>query len=278
MTLFTSGTTGKPKRIHFTEADQELTIDYFHHGMQNLVDQSDKVLILMPVRAPGSIGDLLRTGLERLGVQVCAYGPPDEAAYAGVLRLIAEEDVTSVVAAPFQAQRMLEEVRSCRQEKGRGRGRQAKTDGWAGDGAAAEGGAGAGLMASLRTVLLSAAYVPSALCAALEREWSCRVFEHYGMTEMGLGCAVSCPAAPRGAGYHVRESDLYIEIIDPQTGEAAPDGCFGEIVFTTLTRRGMPLIRYRTGDVSRWLTGPCRCGSVWKKEVIKWRLHIKAIV
>jgi phenylacetate-coenzyme A ligase PaaK-like adenylate-forming protein len=81
------------------------------------------------------------------------------------------------------------------------------------------------------------------------------------MTEMGLGCAVSCEYQN---GYHVREADLYLEIIDPDTGKTLPDGTWGEIVFTTLTRVGMPFIRYRTGDISRWKTESCRCGSKLK--------------
>ena len=67
------------------------------------------------------------------------------------------------------------------------------------------------------------------------------------------------------AGYHPREADLFFEIVDPSTGEVLPDGVPGEIVFTTLTRRAMPLIRYRTGDFSRWIPEPCPCGSVLKR-------------
>jgi phenylacetate-coenzyme A ligase PaaK-like adenylate-forming protein len=78
------------------------------------------------------------------------------------------------------------------------------------------------------------------------------------MTEMGLGGGVECEAR---RGYHLREADLYFEIIDPATGRVLPDGEYGEVVFTTLTRRGMPLVRYRTGDVSRFIPGKCSCGT-----------------
>jgi len=66
-------------------------------------------------------------------------------------------------------------------------------------------------------------------------------------------------------GYHLREADLYFEIVDPLTGEVLPDGELGEVVFTTLNRTGMPLIRYRTGDVSRFLPGPCGCGTMLRR-------------
>jgi phenylacetate-coenzyme A ligase PaaK-like adenylate-forming protein len=79
------------------------------------------------------------------------------------------------------------------------------------------------------------------------------------MTEMGLGGGVFCEALN---GYHLREADMLFEIVDPITGRSLPDGEFGEVVFTTLTRKGMPLIRYKTGDISRFLIEPCTCGTV----------------
>jgi phenylacetate-coenzyme A ligase PaaK-like adenylate-forming protein len=81
------------------------------------------------------------------------------------------------------------------------------------------------------------------------------------MTEMGLGGGVECQAR---RGCHLREADLYFEIVNPTTGEPVADGETGEVVFTTLTRRGMPLIRYRTGDLSRFIPGDCPCGTTLK--------------
>ena len=87
---------------------------------------------------------------------------------------------------------------------------------------------------------------------------------------MGLGGGVECAAQ---VGYHMREADLYVEIIDPKTGRVLPDGVYGEVVFTTLTRRGMPLIRYRTGDISRLIPDTCPCGTHLKTlEKITHRL------
>ena len=96
----------------------------------------------------------------------------------------------------------------------------------------------------------------------IEAAWGCKVFEHYGMTEMGLGGAVSCGFLE---GCHIRESDLYLEIIDPKPGQVLPEGKEGEVVFTTLTRKGMPFIRYRTGDWSSFIPEPCQCGSILKR-------------
>jgi phenylacetate-coenzyme A ligase PaaK-like adenylate-forming protein len=114
----------------------------------------------------------------------------------------------------------------------------------------------------IKSVLLSADHVPQAIVREIERVWGCPVFNHYGMTEMGLGGAVDCRAR---SGYHIREADLYVEIIDPATGLPVPDGVQGEVIFTTLTRSGMPLIRYRTGDLSRIIPAPCPCGTVLKR-------------
>jgi phenylacetate-coenzyme A ligase PaaK-like adenylate-forming protein len=79
---------------------------------------------------------------------------------------------------------------------------------------------------------------------------------------MGLGGGVECEALD---GYHLREGDLYFEVVDHETGGVCSDGQIGEVVFTTLTRRGMPLIRHRTGDTARINPQFCPCGSVLRR-------------
>ena len=110
-----------------------------------------------------------------------------------------------------------------------------------------------------KSVLLSADYVPESVLAFLEETWNCRVYTHWGMTETGYGGGVQCGARE---GYHLRDVDLLLEVIDPETGEPVEDGVYGELVLTTLRRKGMPLIRYRTGDLGRLLTGRCGCGCL----------------
>ena len=82
------------------------------------------------------------------------------------------------------------------------------------------------------------------------------------MTEMGLGGGVDCRVR---ADYHLREADLLFEIIDPDSGMVVPEGERGEVVFTTLTRSAMPLVRYRTGDISRFVPGDCPCGTALRR-------------
>ena len=108
-------------------------------------------------------------------------------------------------------------------------------------------------------MLLSADYVPVSVQRFLEKTWNCRVFTHWGMTETGYGGGVQCGAR---AGYHLRDRDLLIEILDPETGQPVPEGQYGELVLTTLRRRGMPLVRYRTGDLGRMIAEPCACGCL----------------
>ncbi len=100
--------------------------------------------------------------------------------------------------------------------------------------------------------------LPGDLRSAMEASWGCRVLDHWGMTETCFGGGVECLSR---CGYHLRELDLFIEILSPLTGMPVPEGELGEIVVTTLRREAMPLIRYRTGDAARWLEGPCPCGS-----------------
>jgi len=109
----------------------------------------------------------------------------------------------------------------------------------------------------IRAVLSSSEPLSEDGRAALQSAWRCRVFDHFGMTETGYGGAVECEAHE---GMHIRENDLYFEVIDGD-GRRLPDGTPGELAVTTLTRRGMPLIRYRTGDRAVLSGEDCPCGS-----------------
>ncbi|MCR4608241.1 MAG: phenylacetate--CoA ligase [Eubacterium sp.] len=85
------------------------------------------------------------------------------------------------------------------------------------------------------------------------------IYDIYGLTEIyGPGIGISCK---HDQGIHIWDDYVYIEIINPETGENVPDGEFGEIVITTLVKEGAPLIRYRTHDISRIIPGECPCGS-----------------
>jgi phenylacetate-CoA ligase len=98
-----------------------------------------------------------------------------------------------------------------------------------------------------------------AMRAQLETLWGCAAVDFYGLSEMiGPGVATECVEARDGL--HLNEDHFLPEIVDPRTGVPLPDGREGELVLTSLTKEALPLLRYRTGDVTRLDPAPCRCG------------------
>lgn len=226
VTLSTSGTTAPPKRVYFNDADLELTLDFFHHGMSTMLQPGGCVLILLPGNTPDSVGDLLARAVDRLGARGVVHGPLGDPAPA--LQTAAAQESDCLVGIPVQVLAMAEHPEAPR------------------------------LKGAIHSVLLTTDYVPRALAERVRHAWGCEVFEHYGMTETGLGGGVDCRAHQ---GYHLRGADLYYEVVDPVSGAPLPPGREGELVVTTLTRQAMPLLRYRTGDLGRLLSGACPCGG-----------------
>ena len=96
------------------------------------------------------------------------------------------------------------------------------------------------------------------LRGALERAFGCPAYDVYGLSEIvGPGVAGECEARE---GLHLADDHFLSEIIDPATGAVLPPGHEGELVLTTLTKRALPLIRYRTGDVTTLTDAACACG------------------
>ena len=96
------------------------------------------------------------------------------------------------------------------------------------------------------------------------------LYDIYGLTEIyGPGIGINCPGE---TAMHCFDDFLYIEIINPETGENVPDGEEGEIVITTLVKEGAPLLRFRTHDMSRIIPGECPCGCKYPRlDIIKGR-------
>jgi phenylacetate-CoA ligase len=93
----------------------------------------------------------------------------------------------------------------------------------------------------------------------IEAALGLRAVSFYGLSEMcGPGVAAECLTARDGL--HVQEDHFLVEVVDPEDGRPIPAGAEGELVFTTLMREALPLIRYRTGDIGRLQTDPCACG------------------
>ena len=97
----------------------------------------------------------------------------------------------------------------------------------------------------------------------IEKMWGIDALDIYGLSEiMGPGVANECL---QKNGLHIFEDHFIPEIIDPATGKNVPDGVAGELVFTCITKEGIPLIRYRTRDITRLLPTQCACGRTLRR-------------
>ena len=225
----TSGTTGPAKRIFYTERDIEHTVGFFAAGISELVGKGDAVCVAMPFSGPDGLGELICRALGRLGARPVR---------AGTGRTLGELDALLDGEAPAAYIGMSVPLLSLlrwRQMNGR--------------------------PLVLKRALVSGDACPEGVCSGLEALLGTRLFPHYGSREMCLGGAVTCSAHE---GMHLRENHVLAEIVD-ENGRAVPDGEYGELVITTLDMEAMPLIRYRTGDFTRFLPEPCPCGGVTRR-------------
>ena len=236
VTLFTSGTTGTPKRIYFSEEELRLTEEYFSHGMAEFVTAGQKVLILFPGRSPDCLNELLTRALLRIGVKSQVFGFPAPERYGEMLDTIIEGNFDFLAGPPEAvsgfARYLTDESLSHR------------------------------LSGRMKGVLLAASCVTDKCVEEIRAALGCSVFEHYSMTETAYAGCVGCTVTPT---CHIWESDLYYEIVEPESGLPVPPGETGEIVVTTLRKRAMPFIRYRTGDLCRLITQSCPCGSILRR-------------
>jgi phenylacetate-coenzyme A ligase PaaK-like adenylate-forming protein len=235
ITIPTSGSSGPPKRIFSTLADLEETIAFFRYGMRHLVSEGDRVALLMSSTRPGAVGDLLTRGLKSWGIPVKVMGPAPAPLAPSWLKELESFSPSCLVGLPSQIFLLSRKL-------------------------APPG--------PLKSVLLSGEASPASLKKAVAASWKVSVFDHYGQTETGLAGAVDCP---RIQGPHLREAELMAEIAGPE-GEALPHGEAGELILTTLTRRAMPLVRYKTGDLGRLVREKCPCGSAMARLVVFGRL------
>lgn len=222
----TSGTTGPSKRIFYTERDIAHTVGFFAAGIGEFVSPGEAVAVAMPFSGPDGLGELICRAVERLGARAVRMGVGRSLGEQA--EMLEAERPAAYIGMPVP---MLGLIR------------------WM------------GTPGSLRRALVSGDACPDGVICELERLLGTRLFPHYGSREMCLGGAVTCPAHE---GMHLRENHIIAEIVSPE-GEALPDGEFGELVITTLDMQAMPLIRYKTGDYTRFLAEPCPCGGVTRR-------------
>lgn len=217
----TSGTTGNSKRVFYTEQDCEQTISLFMAGLGELIFPGSITMVCMPFSGPYGLGELIAEAICRLGATPLKIGIGKT--YGELQTILETEKPDTYVGMTVP---LLSLLRYC------GKG-------------------------SLQRALVSGDTCPETVIAECERILGTKLFPHYGSREMGLAGAICCPAHE---GMHLRENHTIAEIID-ERGNPVPDGEFGELVITTIGAEAMPLIRYRTGDRTRILPEPCRCGS-----------------
>lgn len=111
---------------------------------------------------------------------------------------------------------------------------------------------------NLKIGLLGAEPWSENMRSEIERGLHIKAFDNYGLTELiGPGISFECE---HRKGLHINEDHFIVEVVDPKTGQLLKHGEEGELVFTTITKQGFPLIRYRTGDISSLIEGKCECG------------------
>lgn len=116
---------------------------------------------------------------------------------------------------------------------------------------------------NLKRILLVGEPVDSNTVKTLEQRLHVDIWLNYGLSEIpGPAIAHECTAR---CGLHINDDHILPEIIDPSTGQTLAPGEKGELVLTTLSARALPLIRFRTGDMARFITEPCGCGSLFMK-------------
>ncbi|MBQ6389638.1 MAG: phenylacetate--CoA ligase family protein [Mogibacterium sp.] len=227
VTVPTTGTTGGSKRLAFTGSDLMRSLKFITVAYTTFMHEGDRMIVMMSGGTQGSIGDVVKHSMDQLGAETCIYGPVSDIRDA--YEKVREWKPDVITGIPVQ---MAALARYCELQ-------------------ARETAEGDGLV-QIREVLLSADDVPDAICDRLRRVWGSRVFRHFGMTELCIAGGCECCA---DMGYHLRHSDHYFEVIDPDE-----DG-YGELAVTTFHHQAMPLLRYRTGDIGRIDRSVCACGS-----------------
>ncbi|XPV74748.1 MAG: phenylacetate--CoA ligase family protein [Desulfovibrio sp.] len=222
----TSGTSGVFKRVWFSSEDLERSERFISHFLGNILPADSKILLLRGHPIWEQAFRFVANALRRAGVDFVA-GPAKPFDEADIDEYYFP-DVNGVVGSPDILHRI------------------------------AVSPLGKKYKNQIDNVIVSSDILMDFMREDIFKAWGCSVYDHYGSVESGLSAGIECK---QSSGYHVREMDLYLEIIDPETGAVLPDGEQGEIVLTTLGERAMPLIRYRSGDIGSITRQRCKCGS-----------------
>lgn len=223
-----SGTTGLPVIIPYTQKDVDDWATMFARCYEMAgITNKDRIQIT-PGYGLWTAGIGFQLGAEKLGAMAIPMGPGNTEKQ---LRMMMDLESTVLCATSSYALLLAEEI-----EK-RGIGEKIK----------------------LKKGVIGSERWGEKMRKRIAEELGIELYDIYGLTEVyGPGIGISCKY---DMGMHYWDDYIYIEIVDPNTGEVLPDGEVGEIVITTLQKEGAPLIRYRTHDLSKIIPGECPCGS-----------------
>ncbi len=223
-----SGTTGTPVIIPYTAKDVDDWAEQFKRCYELAGITSEDRIQITPGYGLWTAGIGFQAGAEKLGAMVVPMGPGNTEKQ---LQFMVDLQTTVIGATSSYALLLAEEI-----EK-RGMSDQI----------------------ALRKGVIGSERWGKRMRDRVKAGLGIDIYDIYGLTEVyGPGIGISCDAED---GMHYWDDYIYIEIVDPATGEPLPDGEWGEIVITTLVKEGAPLIRFRTHDLSRIIPGPCPCGS-----------------
>lgn len=242
-----SGTTGKSTVIFYTRRDIDQWADQVARAMYSTGARKEDILQNMMGYGLFTGGIGLHYGAEKLG---CLVIPSAAGNSLRQIQLMQDFHPTIIHITPSYALHLVEVI------KGQGIDPHSL---------------------KIKKAYFGAEPYSNATATKLEQLWGVKAYSCYGLSEMnGPGVAFDCV---RQAGMHIAE-DYYIpEIIDPETGQRLPDGTEGELVLTHINREAMPIIRYRTRDLTRIIPETCSCGKTHRRiERIKGRSDDMIIV
>ena len=223
-----SGTTGTPVVIPYTKKDVEDWAVMFERCYRMAgITERDRIQIT-PGYGLWTAGIGFQAGCERLGAMAVPMGPGNTDKQ---LRMMVDMRSTVLCATSSYALLLAEEIKK--------RGIRDQI--------------------CLRKGVIGSERWGDKMRQSIADDLGVEFYDIYGLTEIyGPGIGISCDYRN---GIHMWDDYIYFEIIDPKTGRTVPDGIIGELVITTLRKEGAPLIRYRTHDLTRIMTGTCPCGS-----------------
>jgi phenylacetate-CoA ligase len=223
-----SGTTGKPTIIPYTKNDVDAFTDMMARCLSFAgVNRSDRVQIT-PGYGLWTAGIGFQSGTERIGAMAIPMGPGNTEKQ---LEMMLDLKASVIIGTASYGLFLAEEIarRNLRDK------------------------------VSLRAGVFGSERWGEKMRQRISSILNIDTFDIYGLTEIyGPGIGIDCH---HHCGIHYWSDYVYFEIIDPDTGEVLPVGEKGELVITTLTKEGLPLLRYRTRDITRLLPEACSCGS-----------------